>query len=198
MPSDAKTSAVPATPRRRDASASRAAIERAARELFAARGYALTGVRDVAALAGVNSALVGRYFGTKETLFRTVVAEALDMSPVLTGPRDRFGEHVAAIFRQSRDVPSPLAMMLLSMGDPDARDIASGLIDAAIVAPLAEWLGAPDAVTRARQLNMLWSGYLTHAQLLPNGPGDDGVAIDRWLAATTQGIVDRTASAPAR
>lgn len=192
MTERATKGAAPDPPRasRRNSAASRAAIEAAARQLFATRGYALTGVRDIASLAGVNSALVGRYFGTKEKLFRTIVGNTLDMRPVLEGPRSGFGEHVATIFEEARSIPSPLAMMLLSMADAGAREVARDLLDSAIVAPLAEWLGPPDARIRARQLNMLWSGYLTHSQLLPNGPPDTG-ELKNWLAVATQTIVDR-------
>lgn len=47
----------------------RAAILDAARRLFAERGHAATTVRDVAAAAGVDPALVIRYFGSKDELF---------------------------------------------------------------------------------------------------------------------------------
>lgn len=51
----------------------KARILAAARELFAARGITEVTVRDIAAVAGVNHALVHRYFGTKEEM----VAEIL-------------------------------------------------------------------------------------------------------------------------
>jgi len=54
-PIDPKSSA-----RQRDAERTRAALLIAARTLFSTRGFANTGVREVAELAGVNSSLVGR------------------------------------------------------------------------------------------------------------------------------------------
>ncbi|MFC0434516.1 TetR family transcriptional regulator [Kutzneria buriramensis] len=60
--------------RRRDASATKAALLRAAQELFTERGYERTTVRDIADRAGVNQALLFRYFGTKEELFHVVLA----------------------------------------------------------------------------------------------------------------------------
>lgn len=56
--------------RRRDASATRAALLTAARGLFIERGFDRTTVRDIAASAGVNQALLFRYFGSKEALFK--------------------------------------------------------------------------------------------------------------------------------
>ena len=47
----------------------RAAILTAARELFAAHGYERTTVRDIAARASIDAAMVMRYFGSKDALF---------------------------------------------------------------------------------------------------------------------------------
>lgn len=43
-----------------------------AEELFAARGYASTSLREIAERAAVNQALVGYYFGSKEGLFHAI------------------------------------------------------------------------------------------------------------------------------
>ena len=48
----------------------------AAKELFARRGYNHVSIRDIATLAGTNSALIAYYFGSKEALFRHVYFEA--------------------------------------------------------------------------------------------------------------------------
>jgi len=52
-----------------------AAIQVAALELLADRGPREVTVRDIAAAAGVNHALVHRHFGTKDELIRTVLRE---------------------------------------------------------------------------------------------------------------------------
>lgn len=64
-----------ASGRKRDAAATRAAILTAAQELFAERGYERATVRDIAARAGVNQALLFRYFGAKDDLFRAAIAD---------------------------------------------------------------------------------------------------------------------------
>lgn len=61
--------------RRRDAAATRAVILAAARELFAERGYERATVRDIATRAGVNQALLFRYFGSKDELFRATMTD---------------------------------------------------------------------------------------------------------------------------
>src|SRR3546814_8975833 len=63
------------TIRKRDAAATRAAILAAARERFLRESYDSVGLRDIAGGAGVDVALVGRYFGGKEGLFREVVMD---------------------------------------------------------------------------------------------------------------------------
>lgn len=65
----------PAVPRRRNAAASRAELLAAASVLFAERGYSRTTLRQVAARAGLDAALVVRYFGSKDGLYQAVLAE---------------------------------------------------------------------------------------------------------------------------
>lgn len=50
-----------------------AAVEGAARKLFAERGYAGVSVRDIAAEAGVNHGLIHRHFGAKEGVLQAVL-----------------------------------------------------------------------------------------------------------------------------
>ncbi|KPM54120.1 TetR family transcriptional regulator [Frankia sp. CcI49] len=62
------------TTRRRDAARSRQALLAAAADLFAERGYAGTAIRSVGDRAGVDPALIARYFGGKEGLYQAVLA----------------------------------------------------------------------------------------------------------------------------
>lgn len=56
-----------------------------ARELFARNGIGNTSIRSIAAAAGVDSALVHHYFGTKEQLFAAAVQIPIDPMAVI-GP----------------------------------------------------------------------------------------------------------------
>lgn len=70
----------PSPARARDSAATRRALLDAAAELFAVEGYEATTVRAVADRAGVNQALLFRYFGNKEGLFAEAVrGRALDL-----------------------------------------------------------------------------------------------------------------------
>ncbi|GAA2653313.1 TetR/AcrR family transcriptional regulator [Streptomyces lunalinharesii] len=59
---------------RRDAQGTRRLLLDAASQLFAERGYERATVRDIASRAGVNQALLFRYFGSKKALFGEVMA----------------------------------------------------------------------------------------------------------------------------
>jgi AcrR family transcriptional regulator len=119
--------------RRRDASATRRLLLDAARRHFAQDGYAGTTVRDIADDAGVNVALINRYFTSKEGLFEAC----------LTGVADDLGRTVAddvplariplTIARQvaGSDVgeyPSRLLLLLRSSGDERADQIRLGVL----------------------------------------------------------------------
>ncbi|OZF45692.1 TetR family transcriptional regulator [Rhodococcus sp. 14-2470-1b] len=71
-------------------------ILRVARTRFAATGFDKTSIRSIAADAGVDSALVHHYFGTKRDLFVASIALPTDptvvLRPVLAADTDRLGE----------------------------------------------------------------------------------------------------------
>lgn len=53
-------------------------IIRAARTLFTKKGFASTRTRDIAEEAGINLALLNYYYGSKQNLFRLVMAEKIE------------------------------------------------------------------------------------------------------------------------
>ena len=72
-----------------------------ARELFARNGISNTSIRAVAASAGVDSALIHHYFGTKERLFAAAVHIPIDpmdvVGPLREVPADDLGHRIASI-----------------------------------------------------------------------------------------------------
>jgi len=78
--------------------ATRAAIEDAARGLFAERGFDGASVRAIAAAAGVDPALVIRHFGSKEALFLRTVDTSLGIGAVIDGPLETVGRRLVAYF----------------------------------------------------------------------------------------------------
>ncbi|WP_375766147.1 TetR/AcrR family transcriptional regulator [Archangium gephyra] len=182
----------PKATRQRDAERTRTALLDAAQTLFSTRGFANTGVREVAELAGANPALVIRYFGSKEGLFRATL-ERVSISGLLSGERRRFGANLMAAVFDNPDASGPLAMMMLSAADPAAHAASVEFLQTKLIAPLARWLGAPDGKGRAARISVLWTGFLTNWKLLPIQPLDKAAHLAstrRWLEAATQAIVD--------
>jgi AcrR family transcriptional regulator len=72
-----------------------------ARDLFARNGIANTSIRAVAAAAGVDSALVHHYFGTKEKLFAAAVHIPIDpmdvIGPLREVPVEELGHRLPSI-----------------------------------------------------------------------------------------------------
>ncbi|TDO16849.1 TetR family transcriptional regulator [Mycobacterium sp. BK086] len=74
--------------RPRGASDTRDRILASARELFARNGIDKTSIRAIAAAAGVDSALVHHYFGTKQALFAAAINIPIDPMTILVPLRD--------------------------------------------------------------------------------------------------------------
>ena len=106
--------------RRPGPSSARAEILAAARTLFASRGYHGTTVRDIAAEAGVNAALVHHYFGSKDQVFVAAMNLPLNPADLMSrlrdgGPRAQLGERVVRLFARTWRDPAtgqPLQALL--------------------------------------------------------------------------------------
>lgn len=114
--------------RQRDAASTRQLLLEAARHRFASFGYAATTVRDVADDAGVNVALISRYFTSKEGLFEACLSRAVDNFG-RTVPADMTLDqvpHVIASQLAGPDTdnhPNQLLLLLRSSGDERADRI---------------------------------------------------------------------------
>ena len=53
-------------------------IREAALELFSSRNFSVVTIKDIAKAAGLNTALIYYYFGSKEELFRSAVTLAVE------------------------------------------------------------------------------------------------------------------------
>ena len=104
------------TGRRPGPNQTRAAILDAARTAFAERGYEAVSVRSVARDAGVDPALVHRFFGSKETLF--IAAMQLPVSPselvqaLLAEGVEQLGERLVRAFLELFDEPAAFGPVL--------------------------------------------------------------------------------------
>lgn len=184
----------PALPKRRNAARTKANILAAATRAFAEKGYSQVGIRDIAAVAGVSSTMLLRYFGSKAGLFEAALIEAMTAEGLFDIERERFGEYLTSQFIDpGLDITAP-AMIALSSGDVVAREIASRVSNDHAIAALAEWLGPPDAHARAVQITMLSTSFVLYTRQIPVIPTADGVdqKMAAWLARTIQEIVDQS------
>jgi AcrR family transcriptional regulator len=157
--------------RRRNAAATRSAIFEAATRRFAYQGYEHAGVREIAADAGVDAAMVNRYFGSKEGLFTEVVERAFDIRYLVDGDRATLAERLARrmVYGQENiadERPIPLLLMLHSATEPHAAELIRTSLDRNILRPLAECLDGPDAEVRAAIAIAQCTGFAILNQML--------------------------------
>jgi len=156
----ATSSASPArTPRERNAAATRQAILDVARRQFARESYENVGLREMGREAGVDPALICRYFGSKEGLFREVLHADHDESLLdgvdAAGLPARLAALIADRGKDEEDLEQQAAKMerlfiiLRSASSPNASAIASEAINEDFIAPIVSRLDGKEARMRA-------------------------------------------------
>ncbi|MEU6509036.1 TetR family transcriptional regulator [Streptomyces sp. NPDC046942] len=143
--------------RPRDARGTRARILHAAGAVFAERGYEAATVRDIAGRAGVNQALIFRYFGSKKTLLTEVMAQGGKEQLVNTPPDRLFETALRGVLADGGrpDWNRMLAVYLRSIGSADAAPDTVRALGEEYAAALATLSSADDSTLRA-QLAMAW------------------------------------------
>lgn len=177
----------------RDAARTSAAILHAAQQAFSTKGYLDTGVRDITAAAGVNPALVSRYFGSKEKLYEAALSQLLNADLVLSFPRDQFGEAVVRmLLAPAPQQRNPLPMMLLASADPTARAITDRLLTELFLEPMAQWYGPVRGAEKAACFALLASGLTLYRQVYPLAALGGGLSDETrgWLAGAFQSLID--------
>jgi len=146
--------------RLRDAAASRRALLEAAGELFHARGYEGATTREIGERAGVDPALIARYFGGKEGLYLAVLSEEGVEDDTLLDPH----EFVAELLRhwdQRGHSPVSRALGALELSD-QVREQVRGIVQDRMLRKFE--MEGPDAGLRAEILLALVLGIsLTRA-----------------------------------
>ena len=182
-------------PRCRNAKATRQAILEAAKTCFMHEGYEQVGVRDIAARAGVDPALVNRYFGSKEGLFSEAVASKFDLRHLLEGDRASLGERLARyVLQKNADGADydPLVALLRS----SSSDVCSGMLRNAMlqgfVRPLASRLEGPDALSRAELVGSTLLGLLVHRTVISGAQTADNERMLALVAPALQTFIDGT------
>jgi AcrR family transcriptional regulator len=158
---------------RRNAEATRKGILASARRAFARAGYDGVGLREIAQGAGVTAMMVNRYFGSKERLFKEVVAEAIATPSILTRENiasPTLGRDIAAaLVARTETGANPLdgfLIMLNSLSNKRAAKIERALIEAHHHKAIAAALSGELAPQRAALVLSLIAGFQVMRQMI--------------------------------
>jgi AcrR family transcriptional regulator len=168
----------------------------AARAAFADKGFDGATVRDVAARAGVDPALVLHYFGSKQALFVAAMEFPVDFQgmvrSLLSGPVEEIGERYVRFVLDIWDEPATRSVMLgivrSATTDPVAAAMLRRMISEGPVLALAAALDRPDATLRAtlagsQVVGLLMVRYVIGVEPLASASED---VLVRTVGATIQ------------
>ncbi|MEU3843036.1 TetR family transcriptional regulator [Streptomyces sp. NPDC028635] len=145
-------------PPRTESAGTRDRILTAAREEFSERGFEKTSVRGIAKAAGVDSALVHHYFGTKEQIFEAAIevafAPALALrDTALAGPLADVGERMTRLLLSLWENPATrtplLAIVRSAVNNETAAAALRRLVSAQLLRRVSGELKTADAELRA-------------------------------------------------
>jgi AcrR family transcriptional regulator len=184
--------------RRPGTSDTREAIARAARDQFAEVGYDRATIRKIGAAAGVDPALVVHFYGSKEALFREVmalpafVAEA--MANLAEGDRATVGRRLAEVAVAALESPATRTIVLGRIRSASSHPEAAELVRQTVASDMlriANGLGSDQPELRAslvgsHVVGVAFARYIVKVEPLASlGPGEfvELLAPDfqRWL-----------------
>jgi AcrR family transcriptional regulator len=146
-----KTNGLPA--RTTKSERTRAAILQAAQELFAEFGYERTTVRDVAARAVIDPAMVMRYFGSKDELFARATVVDLKLPDLTRITPPQFGDALIRHFLDLWEGPSSSgSLTILLRASASNDDIAAktrGVFAGQVMPMLAQVTNRAEFAVRA-------------------------------------------------
>lgn len=174
---------------------SRAAIEAAARRLFAEQGYERTVIRDIAAAAGIDPAMVIRYFGSKERLFAEVADFDLGLPDIASLDPGRIGETLVGHFLklwEGEGADGGLPILLRSAASNDFAAARMQQLFAAQILPVMLAVGPAETAAKRAGLaatQMLGLALTRYVLRLPPVVALDRDTILREIGATVQRYV---------
>ena len=158
----------PAAPR--GPAVTRQRIMDAAQDLFAENGYDHVSVRAIAERAGVNLALINRYFGSKRDLFHGVLNASVVFPDIVGGDFATLPVRLARYVvgrATGADEPSPAIRALLrSSNSPEVRQILAERMRTILFEPMVARISGPEAETAAAIVTAVVSGAQSVRQLL--------------------------------
>lgn len=163
----------------------------AARRAFSERGFERTTVREIAADAGVNPALINRYFGGKEQLFAEAVSIDLGFPPLGDVERAEIGRTLVGHFFKrwegSRDDDLLRVLIRTAATNEEAATRVRAIFAGQIMTMVARVAGPQRAGERAALIatQILGLAYVRYVL----GLGEEGIpraTIQEMVGATVQ------------
>lgn len=164
--------------RPRGGSDSRERIIAAAVDEFGESGYDGATIRSIAARAGVDSALVHHYFGTKADLFADAVGIPLrpdvDVPAILDGPREEVGERLVRYILEAFEDPDVrrrgVMLFRTAVGSRLTTPLLAGFLSRELIGRIAKRLAVDDAELRATLVASQIGGLILARYVLRLGP----------------------------
>lgn len=152
----------------------RETILQAARHRFAEAGYEQTTLRDIAADAGIDHALINRYFGSKEGLFARTVAIDLHMPDYRAVPKTGIGAALIGHFLQRwESEPSGTALIILlktAAANPDLAERVRQVFQTQVVPALGHVVAPSELEPRSGLVSSLLLGLALSRYILKLPP----------------------------
>ncbi|SOE96776.1 transcriptional regulator, TetR family [Burkholderia sp. D7] len=178
-----------------NAAKTRERILAVARIRFSLHSYEIVGTRDIATDAGVDTALVNRYFGSKEQLFAEVIQGGFDIEEHLPARMEDLGAHLVAQVLANDAVDAEtfnaLSVLLRAIGNPVIAPMVSLRLHEEFVEALAKRLKSRDTEARAALIASYVIGLATmrHGLSSPALSGAAGRKAGKIAAAAIQACV---------
>lgn len=181
--------------RKRDAEATRAAILAAAKIHFARSGYEGAYLRDIAADAGADAALINRYFGGKDGLFAAALKDSIRPDAISQWERKSFGRDIAKMManhaHHDNERMHAFQFLLRAATSPTTAPLLNEAVQDRFLAPIRSWIGGEQAEARARIVASVFIGLLVERLIRDEPLGD--IERDSFIERTgelLQSLVD--------
>ncbi|WP_417469119.1 TetR/AcrR family transcriptional regulator [Maricaulis sp.] len=176
--------------RPRNAEATRAAIMTAARDCFSHESYDQVGIRDIAQKAGVDAALICRYFGSKEDLFAQLLERPDKPLEIIEQGREGLCARVSEMVASKSGDPEAIDDLLMMLRSASSKT-AAGIVREAMVRrfdePVARLLEGEHSELRARLMGSVIIGLIVSE--LIRGPWKGSAAIPESFQQRIQDLV---------
>jgi AcrR family transcriptional regulator len=189
------TALAPERSRKRDAEATRAAILAAAKKHFAKSGYDGAFLRDIAADAGADAALINRYFGGKEGLFAAALKDSIAPNRIAQWDRKTFGRDIATMMAGHAHTHvermHAFQFLLRAATNPTTAPFLNEVVQERFMQPIRDWIGGEEVEARARLLASVFIGLLVE-RLIRDEPleGKEREAFIERTATMLQSLVE--------